>query len=36
MRRKLVFLVAGVAAQRFGTKLEQEQEVLVNIANIAN
>ena len=25
-----------LAAQRFGTKLEAEQEVLVNIANIAN
>lgn len=29
-------LAAGMAAQRYGTKLEAEQEVLVNIANIAN
>ena len=36
MRRKLVLLVAGIAAQRFGTKLEAEQEILVNIADIAN
>ncbi|HWL12426.1 MAG TPA: acyl-CoA dehydrogenase family protein [Ureibacillus sp.] len=34
--KKIGVLVAGVAAQRFGTKLEAEQEVLVNIANIAN
>ena len=34
--KKIGVLVAGVAAQRFGTKLEVEQEVLVNIANIAN
>ncbi|NLY80222.1 MAG: acyl-CoA dehydrogenase [Lysinibacillus sp.] len=34
--KKIGILSAGVAAQRFGTKLEQEQEVLVNIANIAN
>ncbi|MEJ9280855.1 acyl-CoA dehydrogenase family protein [Ureibacillus thermosphaericus] len=34
--KKIGILAAGVAAQRFGTKLEQEQEVLVNIANIAN
>lgn len=34
--KKIGILVAGIAAQRFGTKLEQEQEVLVNIANIAN
>ncbi|QCR33410.1 acyl-CoA dehydrogenase family protein [Lysinibacillus sp. SGAir0095] len=34
--KKIGVLVAGVAAQRFGAKLEAEQEVLVNIANIAN
>ncbi|MED3662358.1 acyl-CoA dehydrogenase family protein [Ureibacillus terrenus] len=33
--KKIGILAAGVAAQRFGTKLEEEQEVLVNIANIA-
>lgn len=34
--KKIGILVAGLSAQRFGTKLEAEQEVLVNIANIAN
>ena len=34
--KKIGLLAAGMAAQRFGTKLEDEQEVLVNIANIAN
>ncbi|MHC8515973.1 acyl-CoA dehydrogenase family protein [Sporosarcina sp. ITBMC105] len=34
--KKIGLLTAGMAAQRFGTKLEAEQEVLVNIANIAN
>ncbi|MGM9920256.1 MAG: acyl-CoA dehydrogenase family protein, partial [Bhargavaea sp.] len=34
--KKIGLLTAGMAAQRFGTKLEDEQEVLVNIANIAN
>ncbi|MET3576376.1 acyl-CoA dehydrogenase family protein [Bhargavaea ullalensis] len=34
--KKIGLLAAGMAAQRFGTKLEEEQEVLVNIANIAN
>ncbi len=34
--KKIGLLVAGLAAQRFGTKLEAEQEVLVNIANIVN
>lgn len=34
--KKIGILVAGIAAQKFGTKLEKEQEVLVNIANIAN
>jgi len=34
--KKIGILVAGLAVQRFGTKLEAEQEVLVNIANIAN
>ncbi len=31
--KKLVLLMAGAAAQRFGTKLEQEQEVLAAIAD---
>ncbi|RHW36768.1 acyl-CoA dehydrogenase [Lysinibacillus yapensis] len=34
--KKIGLLAAGAAAQAFGTKLEAEQEVLVNIANIAN
>lgn len=34
--KKIGLLAAGLAAQRFGTKLDQEQEVLVNIADIAN
>lgn len=34
--KKIGLLAAGLAAQRFGTKLEQEQEILVKIANIAN
>ncbi|MDN4492939.1 acyl-CoA dehydrogenase family protein [Ureibacillus aquaedulcis] len=34
--KKIGVLAAGAAAQRFGAKLEAEQEVLVNIANIAN
>lgn len=34
--KKIGLLAAGLAAQRFGTKLEAEQEVLVNIADIAN
>lgn len=33
--KKLVLLVAGAAVQRFGTKLEQEQEVLGAIADSA-
>ncbi|AOV06953.1 acyl-CoA dehydrogenase family protein [Sporosarcina ureilytica] len=33
--KKIGLLAAGLAAQRFGTKLEAEQEVLVNIADIA-
>ncbi len=36
MAKKIALLAAGTAVQRFGTKLEQEQEILVNIANIAN
>lgn len=36
MAKKIALLAAGTAVQRFGAKLEQEQEVLVNIANIAN
>lgn len=34
--KKIGLLVAGLAAQRYGAKLEEEQEVLVNIADIAN
>lgn len=34
--KKIGLLAAGMAAQRYGAKLEAEQEVLVNIANIAN
>lgn len=34
--KKIAVLAAGMAAQRYGAKLDQEQEVLVNIANIAN
>lgn len=34
--KKIGLLAAGLAAQRFGTKLEKEQEVLANIADIAS
>ncbi len=34
--KKIGLLAAGLAAQRFGTKLEAEQEVLANIADIAS
>lgn len=34
--KKIAVLAAGAAAQAFGAKLDKEQEVLVNIANIAN
>lgn len=34
--KKIGLLAAGLAAQRFGTKLEAEQEVLSNIADIAS
>ncbi|WP_175615633.1 acyl-CoA dehydrogenase family protein [Piscibacillus halophilus] len=33
--KKIGLLVAGVAAQKYGEKLEKEQELLVNIADIA-
>lgn len=36
MAKKIALLTAGTAALKYGEKLEQEQEVLVNIANIAN
>lgn len=36
MAKKIALLSAGTAVQRFGPKLEVEQEILVNIANIAN
>lgn len=34
--KKIALLTAGLAVQRFGTKLENEQEILSNIADIAN
>lgn len=34
--KRIGLLVAGLAVQRFGTELEKEQEILVNIADIAN
>jgi len=34
--KKIGLLAAGLAAQRYGTKLETEQEVLANIADIVN
>src|SRR5690606_17306835 len=34
--KKVAVLAAGAAAQRYGAKLDAEQELLVNIANIAN
>ncbi|MER2028503.1 MAG: acyl-CoA dehydrogenase family protein [Solibacillus sp.] len=34
--KKIAVLAAGAAAQRYGAKLDAEQELLVNIANIAN
>jgi len=34
--KKIGILVAGLAAQRYGMELEKEQEVLANIADIAN
>lgn len=36
MAKKIALLAAGTAAMKYGPKLENEQEVLVNIANIAN
>ena len=36
MAKKIALLASGTAVQRFGPKLEVEQEILVNIANIAN
>lgn len=34
--KKIALLAAGLAAQKFGPKLEEEQEILVNIADIAS
>jgi alkylation response protein AidB-like acyl-CoA dehydrogenase len=34
--KKIALMVAGLAAQKFGPKLEKEQEVLVNIADIVS
>ncbi|GGJ77350.1 alkylation response protein AidB-like acyl-CoA dehydrogenase [Anoxybacillus voinovskiensis] len=34
--KKIALLTAGLAAQKFGPKLEKEQEVLVNIADIVS
>jgi alkylation response protein AidB-like acyl-CoA dehydrogenase len=34
--KKIALLVAGIAAQKFGPKLEKEQEILVNIADIVS
>ena len=34
--KKIGILAAGLAAQKYGERLEQEQEILVNIADIAS
>ena len=34
--KKIGILAAGLAAQKFGEQLQQEQEILVNIADIAS
>ena len=34
--KKIGILAAGLAAQKFGNKLQQEQEILVNIADIVS
>lgn len=36
MAKKVALLAAGTAALKYGNELEDEQEILVNIANIAN
>ncbi len=35
MTRKLILLVGGMAVQKYGTKLDQEQELLSNMADMA-
>ncbi len=35
MTRKLILLVGGMAVQKYGTKLDQEQEVLSNMADMS-
>ncbi|GIN88088.1 acyl-CoA dehydrogenase [Heyndrickxia sporothermodurans] len=34
--KKVALMVAGLGAQKYGTKLEQEQELLVNVADIVS
>ncbi|MGE7920339.1 acyl-CoA dehydrogenase family protein [Viridibacillus sp. NPDC093762] len=34
--KKIALLASGLAAQKYGPKLDAEQELLVNIANVAN